>query len=376
MTDELQVPPTPPQPERIRRSLRVESEALIAAVIAGIAGGVFAGALFWGRYVPIWDTSGEQWSVGSAGVAAVIVSGLTASAIGYWRSRRLPGQEWRKGLPRWKTAIDAVAVAAVHTSIVVLAAGLVFFVLQVAFRRLAVDGYTATGGVTVATALAAYLLYLGVSQLTTITMSQRLLVFMAAGVLVSMMSSADPIWWRYNFSLLGSFGDRPSLIFNVTLIVAGALVTTFALYVDRDLRTLHDRGVIRHAWSAPVVTALFIAMGIALGGIGLVPVNLTLIGHNVFAVGVSAVFGLLLLLAPVVLRGMPWQFFATTVGFLLLLVGATWMHFSLAVFNLTAFELFAFVILFGWISIFVRFIAVMLGQGTAATAPTAARPSR
>jgi hypothetical protein len=68
----------------------------------------------------------------------------------------------------------------------------------------------------------------------------------------------------------------------------------------------------------------------------------------------------LLIAAPLILRGLPWQFFLVTFVFLLALVGAALLHFQVNYFNLTAFELVAFVILFGWIAVFVRFLAAVL----------------
>ncbi|GAB3618078.1 hypothetical protein GCM10027416_26350 [Okibacterium endophyticum] len=350
-----------PAGEHPAPSIRIETEALIAALIAGLAGGVFAAIAFWGRHVPIWGDIFLEGSVGAIGVTGMVVAGLVSSVVSYWRSRWLPEQSWRRRLPTWKTVLDAGAVALVHTAIAVFAAGTLFFVLQLAFRRLTVDGYTATIGVALAMALSAYGLYLAVSQLTTESMSQRLLLFMTVGVLLSMATSTDPIWWRYHFSHLGTFGDQPSIVFNATLIIAGLLVTTFALYVSRDIRRLARRRIVRFEWSARVISAFFIAMGIALAGIGLVPINLTIIGHNVFAGGTVILFGVLLLATPIMLWGMPAALGITALGFFAALAASAWLA-SIGYFNITAFELVAFVIMFGWIALFVRFVSAVLAS--------------
>jgi hypothetical protein len=108
------------------------------------------------------------------------------------------------------------------------------------------------------------------------------------------------------------------------------------------------------------VSTLFVIMGVTLAGIGLVPLNVSIVAHNVFSGGTTLVFGVLLIAAPVLMRGLPWQFFLVTFVFLLALVGAALLHFGINYFNLTAFELVAFVILFGWIAVFVRFLAAVL----------------
>lgn len=337
-------------------SVRVEAEAVVFALVAAVLGALFGAIAFVGRLTPIWG----GWSVGAASIISVCVCGLAASLTGYWRSRALPGQRWRRELPRWKFVVDAAAVAIVHVAIAAMVTFGAFVILQAGFRDLDVDGYAALVAVAVSAGLATYAIALSVSTLTTVSMSHLLLVFMSIGTFASMAISTDPHWWRYHFSHLGTFGDRGSGLFNLTLVVAGVLVTTFALYVDRDIHLLHERGAIRSRWSARVVSTLFVVMGITLAGIGIVPINVSVVVHNVFSGGTTVVFGLLLAASPVLLRGMPWQFFLVTIGFLAALVGAALLHFRVNYFNLTAFELVAFVILFGWIAVFVRFLAAVL----------------
>lgn len=358
-----------------RRSINVEVEALLAGLAAGLLGGGFAAVVFGGKSAPIWsDWEWGHWSIGMAAVIAVAVLGTVSAAIGHWRSRRLEGQEWRLELPSWKFTLDAIVVAVVHTALAALATAILLFVVQLAFRRLTIDPVSASIGSAIVTGLASYILYLAVSRLTTVKLSQRMFIFVGAGLLSAMATSTDPIWWRYQISVLGAFGNRPSISFNAVLIVAGVLVTTFALYVDRDIRNLHDARLIRYRWAAPIVAALFIAMGIALAGIGIVPVNVSVFVHNIFAISLSGLFGILLLVSPIVLRGMPWAFLITTVGFLLVLALATWLFYGVGYLPLTNYELIAFGVLFGWISMFVRFLAVLLDVGeTDAASPGVAR---
>jgi hypothetical membrane protein len=355
--------PAETRTERVSRSIRIETEALIAAIVAGVLGSAFAAVMFWGTYTLIWAGWNASWSVGSAAMIAVIVLGLATCIVSYHRCRRLPEQLWRRGLPRWKALVDTVAVSLVHTALAVMVTGTVFSVAQLAFRRLAVGQYVGTAMVLAAVSLTTYTLYLSVAQLSTMALAHRLLLFMGGGVLLSMTTSPDPLWWQRQFSYLGTFGDQPSWIFNGTLIVAGVLVTTFAMYVNRDLRTLHDRGIVRYRWSTPTITVMFIVLGILLAGIGLVPENVTTPGHNTIAASTSLAFAALLLIAPVALRGMPWSFLLLTLGCLALLVGAVLLYLNASYFNLTAFEVVAFAILFGWIAVLARFMAAMLGRG-------------
>ena len=45
-----------------------------------------------------------------------------------------------------------------------------------------------------------------------------------------MLTASDPQWWKNNLSALGMTDDISSLAFNLTLIVAGIIVTTLARY--------------------------------------------------------------------------------------------------------------------------------------------------
>lgn len=352
-----------PETEGVRRSVRIETEALMAAIVAGVLGAAVAVVVFWGQYTLVWAGWAVSWSVGTAAMGAVIVFGLATCVVSYRRSRRLPEQAWRRVLPRWKTAIDTITVSVMHTALAVMITGVAFSVAQHAFSRLTVGQYVGGAMVMGTVALASYSLYLEVAQLTTMRLAHRMLIFMGGGVLLSMTTSPDPLWWQRQFSYLGTFGDQPSLIFNGTLIVAGALVTTFAMYVSRDLRTLLRRHVVHYRWSAPTYTVLIIVLGALLAGIGMVPENVNMNAHNSIAAATSCTFGIMLALTPIALRGMPWSFILLTCGCLAVLVSDVLLYLNASYFNLTAFETVAFAILFGWISILVRFMAAMLGRG-------------
>lgn len=208
-----------------------------------------------------------------------------------------------------------------------------------------------------ASGLTTYWTYISVSRIDTAKMSSLLVMFMAVATLTSMATAQDPLWWEYHFSQLGTFGDRSSGLFNLALIIAGLLVTTFALYLHRDIARLVELGVLRHSWSARTVSTLFIVMGLMLAGVGVFPLHVSMPLHNFCAAGMSVSFALMLLATPVILRGMAWPFFATTAGFFLALLAATVFFAVTGYFNLTAFELVAFVIMFGWIGMFIRFVS-------------------
>ena len=110
------------------------------------------------------------------------------------------------------------------------------------------------------------------------------------------------------------------------------------------------------------ISTLFIVMGLMLAGVGAFPLNVNATMHNICAAGMSVAFGLLLLASPLVLRGMPWTFFAVTGGFFAAMVGSVILFAVTGYFNLTFFELVVFIIIFGWIATFIRFLSATVAQ--------------
>lgn len=347
-----------------RRRLAVETEALVAGAIAATTSALVGWVFFRGLVWPLWG----KWSVGAVAAISVIVTGLVIGAVGYWRSRDLPGQEWRRRLRPWKFALDTATVAAVHAVIAGLLTVATFVVLQRSFEGIIVDAFTSTAATAASAGLAAYWISLSVSQITTNRLATLLVVFMGASVLASMATAQDPAWWEYHFSQLGTAGDLSSRLFNLAVIIGGAFVTTFALYVHRDLTTLVRQGVLVHAWAPRFVSTVFVVMGVLLACVGIFPLDVSFWLHNLSAVGMSLTFLGMLISAPWTLKGMPRRFFWFCTGAVVLLLGGALLFEPVGYYSLTAFELIAFATIFGWISVFIRFIDALAEQG-GATAP-------
>lgn len=335
-------------------SLRVVNEGLSAGVVAGVIGavvGIIAALL-----VPDMPLAGP----GSFGDVSAIAAGIvaaTATGMGYWRSRHSDGQQWRLTLAPWKFGVNTVSVVIVHAILATLATVAAYVVLSQAFIGLTMVPFWAAVLLAVNLGLAAHLSYVSASRMTTQRMSSLLMAFILIGVLTSMVTSPQPEWWTYHFSQLGSFGTASSWIFNGTLIAAGLLVTTFAVYVSHDMQALVDRGILRKPNSPRVVSTVFVVMGVLLAGVGIVPVNVNLIIHNLSATGTAVVFLGLLVSAPRVFRGMPRTFFVMCWGFLAAIV-ASIVLFVAQYFGLTAFAIIVFALIFAWIAVFIRFLGV------------------
>ncbi|EIC06611.1 hypothetical protein HMPREF1529_00752 [Microbacterium sp. oral taxon 186 str. F0373] len=330
-------------------SLRVEAEALLAAAIAAVSGGVVGliiGLL--GVGVRLWgDASLASWAAAGAGLAAAV-----SSALGYWRARTTDGQEWRRRIASWRYVVSTASVVIAHGALAMIGTVALFAVLSRAFINVELTAFWTTVLAATATGLSGWLSYLSASRMTTQRLTTLLVTFIGIGTLAAMITTSDPMWWTYHFSQLGTFGDMSSFLFNGTLIAGGLLVTTFTLYVSHDLAALGEgpRGI------RVVGTALAI-MGVMLACVGIFPVNVNMLLHNLSASGMALMFLLLLVGGPWIVRRMPRAYFLASWAFLAGLLVSIAL-FATGYFGLTAFEIIVFALIFGWLAVFIRFMVV------------------
>jgi len=293
-----------------------------------------------------------------AAIGAAVVA-VAAATTGYWQARGRPGQEWRRTLPSWKFTVNTISVVIVHTVLAFLAAYALYRVLALGFIGLPVITFWAVVLMAVTLGMTTYVVYLSASSVTTQRMSSLLMAFIVIGTLTAMVTTPDPDWWTIHFSQLGTFDALSSWVFNGTLIAGGLLVTTFAVYIANDMEALAAAGILTNPRGPRIVPALFVVMGIMLACVGIFPVDVNLALHNISASGMAAMFLVLLISGPTLLRGMPRTYFVSSWTFL----GATVASVVLFIpvvgyFSLTAFEIIVFALIFGWIAVFIRFLGV------------------
>jgi hypothetical protein len=205
-------------------------------------------------------------------------------------------------------------------------------------------------------AVSNYSLFLLASDISTRRLASLLALFLAAGTLASMLTAEDPEWWQSNFSALGMGSAFSSRAFNLTVIIAGLVVTTLADYITTDLRARRwPKGQVTHG--VGVVRTILIVVGIAFIGVGAVPVNDSQLVHNIFSILLIAGFTALIAVTPALLRELPWAFTAASTVFLgaIVVIVLLWVPFGY--YNLTAVELLGVTIVFAWLVLFSRNVA-------------------
>jgi Protein of unknown function (DUF998) len=346
-------------PVRIGRLIRhpvANSESLESAALL-VGAGVFvltaipALFVFTGRSVPIAGPGsiGQFVAIASLVIAVVV---FVAAAVLIKAGERTSTEQARHGLQvpgvrmHWW---DVGALALAHGIIAGLGWLGVSAVLEQSFLGAALYSFPAAVLGAVAIAVTAYGVFLSAVNLTPMLLSVVLAVFLVVGCFASMLSATDPLWWQQNLSTLGISDDVSSLAFNLTLIIAGAIVIMIANFAAASIVTRND-GELRGRNRIRVALAL---IGILLACVGIFPVDQFFTAHNVAASGMVVVF----VVTVICLR---WWVPATPRVFILLgyvfvgVIVVLAVFFATGYYNLTAVELIAFLLVFGWLIVFLR----------------------
>jgi len=286
-------------------------------------------------------------SVGQFAAIASAVVAFVAVAAGRLMLRE-KGERLRLGV---LTVLDIVALAIAHAVIALLGWTLLAVILEHAFIGAEVYALPVLLLSGAAAAMTGYVAFFSATHMDLQLLAVVLAVFLVFGVLASMLTASDPEWWKDNLSALGMTSNVSAMAFNLTLIVAGFLVTTLARYATRGIPTANPRGV------AHVRTCL-IVVGVFLGLVGVFPVNLFFGIHTAVASGMVVAYGVLVIGLPRWITGMPRGF--VVVGWLFLAVTLVLsVFFAVGYYTLTAVELVAGILVFTWIVLFIRNAAAL-----------------
>jgi hypothetical protein len=343
---------------RLTNPVVQESLAIWVAIASGLAGAAVGILLFQDRR----PLSGD----GSVGMIAAITAGGCAGVaclVGLARSTRTTHQWMTQRRWGWFLA-DAVGLLVVHAAIAVMACLALFRLFQEAFTGLTVDRVAATVMMTVISATAGYLGFNSSARISTRSLSSLLAVFMASGMIVSMLLAENPFWWHAFFSELGTgqAGILSFWTFNTTLTVSGLVLTTLASFITQDLYAwgrAHESAGGRRARIAVLRWGL-VVIGLCMIGAGVVPINLSDPVHSTFIRILGVVFILMLATIQLWLPGFPAAVYVASYLMVALGVVATLLWLPLRYYNLTGFELAMAGIVYAWLVVFIRNLDAVL----------------
>lgn len=327
----------------------LESAALLIGAAVFVVAAPLSLLVYWGRELPIsGDGSlGQVIGITSAVVALVVfVIGRRVVATRDAADAPLAPSGGPHGSLRW---YDVAALAVAHAVIVLLGWIGLATVLSLSFVDAVVFAVPAAALTAVATAITAYAVFLSSAHLSPMVLSLVLAVFLVVGALASMLSASDPHWWQKNLSSLGMTDDLSALAFNLTLIIAGILVTTIAHYAVSGVPSATPE-----AAKGRRTVAVFLALiGILLACVGVFPVDEFLTAHNVSATGMAIVFTVLVLSLHRFIPTTPRVFLLLGYVYLGVIVVMA-VFFISGYYNLTAVELVVAVLVFSWVIVFLR----------------------
>lgn len=329
-----------------------QTGAIAAAAISVIAGPF----VFTGEGIPLTG----QVSMATVTSVLCVVLGGAAFAASYVRVSR-QRTSWRSRPLVWRIR-DVAGLTLASASIAVMAVGAAYTTFQRAFQGLVVGRISATLLLAVVVGVCCYTLSLIGHHMSSSRVAVLLGCFLGAGVFASMLTADNPGWWQSNFSALGISTASSASAFNFTVVLAGVVLTTLADYVATDLSRWP--GVTRR--TDLLVRIVLVVIGLALVGLGLVPVNLSRLAHDIFAYTALVAFGVFILAAPVLLKGLPSSFVVTTglFGGLMVVIVLLWAPGGR--YNFTAVELLSVLLIFAWLTLFARTVGSGPPQETGA----------
>jgi hypothetical membrane protein len=247
--------------------------------------------------------------------------------------------------------IDIVALAIAHGVIALLTWTLLSVILEEGFIGAEVFGLAVVILAAAVGAVTGYVSFFSATHMDLQLLTIILAVFLTEGVIAAMLTASDPQWWMDNLSALGMTNDLSSRTFNLTLIVAGFIVTTLARYATRDIPSPREHGTRN-------VRRCLIIVGIFLGLVGVFPVDDFFAIHTGVASGMVVAYGVLVFRIHHWIPGIPRAFVALGYGFIAVILALAAL-FIAGVYTLTAVELVAGILVFAWIILFIRNAAAL-----------------
>ncbi|MCB0124093.1 MAG: hypothetical protein KDE58_17685 [Caldilineaceae bacterium] len=281
-------------------------------------------------------------------MSAIMAGWAYVLGIRAWNARVATAQR-----RQWVWAFIPVALA-----YMVLLGAIIFLVITVlerAFQELALSKIQGTLLVGIGAAAFTSWMVADAMKINTSRLLTLVVVILAGGVYLTLITIDDPLWWRVSFSYLGKMESNVNYIFNTTLIFSGILLLIWRTYFLYDYDILLRHGVANARW-APLVRYGLLWIGVAVMIVGLFKSQLTPFSslmHNTAAYSMAGVFLLFMLGGRWIAPGFPAEFHTLSLAVVAVLIGAIVWAISGGV-NTVGLEMTVFVLGLMWLSQFAR----------------------
>ena len=335
-----------------RHSGHLENVALFLG-----AGGLVVGATV--GLVVLKDFTAFQGS-GWSSVSSIsdITSGVVAGVVFLLSWLWFVHPSWYRGAGVVRRAVHTVGLTLLVGSLTFLMMRAFNRVVDAAFIGLRFDVWSGTTFIALACGVSAYFAASIAARLTLESLSVVVSAFLVMGAMMSAVNASDQFWWQVHFSSLGMASGLAGFTFNYTLILTGVVIATMADILAFDMRRwLAATGQGR--WKSSVVSIGLMIMGLALGGIGLIPVNVSHGGHLFTTYVAVGAFFALALVAPVILRGIPWGFRVASLLVVVFVAMLGYLFKGVRYLGTTGFEMLAVSTVLVWMVLFIRTMAAV-----------------
>lgn len=237
-----------------------------------------------------------------------------------------------------------------------------FWLLGQLFPGASFDRFTAVLIFWLITAIACGFMLQAAVTINASTLSNLLLLVIVTGMAIAMATNNQRRWWQHNLSFLGTTMASNAWQFNATLIVSALL---FIALVDTIFVALEGR--YPRSWRLWTMRIMLTLVGVDLGCVGLFPNNAAshLLHDQAAGMLVFLVAGLIVgcrWLLPEVSRDFLVLSYIMAAGMLALNFGFRWFGYP----SLTSFEIQAFILAFGWLSLLFARLEALVQAGTQA----------
>jgi hypothetical membrane protein len=351
----------------VRRAptLGAEGAAIIVGAGAFLLAGIVGLLVFRGGHLPIAGPgSVSQYAAIAAAVVGLLtyVAGRLARRTGMTPFATRPGgaaaveapaatAPGRPAAPRASRidAFDTIVIALAHAVLLLLGWTVIGAIVSDSFTDATVYWLAAAVLAATVAACSAYFVFLSAWNMDPIRLSTVLAVFAVVGVFTAMLTAPDPHWWMLHLSALGMTDSISSLAFNLTLIIAGIIVTAIARYAT-DVRGITDPAV---RASAVRVRVALILMGVLLACVGIFPLDKAATLHNLSAMGLVLMYALIVFWVKGAIPAAPASFIILGYVFFAVVV-VMLVFFVIGYYVLTATELVAGLVIFSWLIVYLR----------------------
>lgn len=309
---------------------------LLVAILSGLA----SYGYWWFQKVRPVPLTGAQ-SIGSLTIVAGVVTGAVLFVGFFLKTRNDPENRFSRHI-YWRN-FPVITIA----FIMILAFALVgaFWVLELLFPDVIFDRFTSMLLLVLFTYFADAFMISAALTINVRSLSTILTVVIVSGCVISMAANGQRRWWQHNLSFLGTHAAENAWQFNLTLIFSALLMVVLIDYLFVSLSRIYPR-----TWRTSTLRILLTLTAVDFGAVGLFPNNLTFHWlHDLVAGGLVTLLVLLIVgvrwLLPAVTKDFLWLSYGVGVVLLLLNFGFRWFGYP----SLTAFEIQAFAISFGWL---------------------------